>query len=61
MADGLWPLLTALSFWGWVGVAVVFILSVFPVRGEFRVVPASRWGALWLLLFLLWVVSMARA
>jgi hypothetical protein len=61
MADGFWSLVTVLSFWGWVGAVMAFILSAFPAPGGFRTVPAARWGAVSLLLFFLWIVAMARA
>jgi hypothetical protein len=61
MADGFWSLVTVLAFWGWVGGVVVFILSAFPAGGGLRIVPAARWGTVWLLLFFLWIAAMSRA
>jgi hypothetical protein len=61
VTEQLWPLLTVLSFWGWVGAVVGFILSSFPAGGIFRYAPALRWGGAFLFLFLLWFIGMARS
>jgi hypothetical protein len=56
-----WGVVTQVGFWGWLLLAIIFILSVFPHRDSFRSDRAFRWGIPLILLYLVWVVGMLNA
>jgi hypothetical protein len=59
--DRFWSLVTVVAFWVWVTSAVFFILRVFGGPGEFKRMPAIRWGGAWFAGFVLWMLAMLIA
>jgi len=61
MSHDIWSLILIAGLSGWIGSGIMLIWRAFPERGVYNSDAGVRWGAAFLISWVVWVAGMLRA